>query len=258
MVKGTFSANGSMQTSLLCTIIVHGVILFGLGWHTLEHTQRKQQLNVTLLPEYNHIEVSKAFLESSHNNQGELVESRIDPISQPQTLAKQQQKRIAENTFMVQSNNSDQDSSAQSQNQAAENEFHHALEDIIGHAELGEALPLMARAISPATHESKDAAYLAKWQSKIELIGNQNYPLKALEDNIQGSLRLLVAINRDGSVRKIDLRRSSGHALLDEAAISIVNKTAPFEPVPQHMLGNAEYLEIINTWQFTGKGITTG
>lgn len=116
-----------------------------------------------------------------------------------------------------------------------------------------ETTHLRKRTISAAAHESKDAAYLAKWQLYIEQFGNTHYPQSALQNNLQGNLRLLVAVNKDGSLHAVNIRQSSGSALLDAAAINIVTLAAPFEPLPPEIAKDTDVLEIIRTWQFLGK-----
>lgn len=115
------------------------------------------------------------------------------------------------------------------------------------------AQPLLRkRTISAASHLPKDADYLSRWQNYVEQFGNEHYPLDAMKNNIHGNLRLLVAINRDGSIHEINLRESSGSTLLDQSAIEIVKMAAPFEPLPPEIANEVEVLEIIRTWQFRG------
>ena len=64
--------------------------------------------------------------------------------------------------------------------------------------------------------------YLNSWEKKIEKIGNLNYPKKATKNNVYGSLELLVSILPNGELNEIRLIESSGHLVLDKAAISIV------------------------------------
>ena len=91
------------------------------------------------------------------------------------------------------------------------------------------------------------------------MIGNLNYPEEARRRNISGSLRLDVAINADGSVNDISVIRSSGHKLLDDAAIRIVRLAAPFGQMPLEMRKETDILHIIRTWQFLDKdGLVTG
>ena len=106
------------------------------------------------------------------------------------------------------------------------------------------------RFISARTAEFRDAAYMAAWQAKIEMIGNLNYPEEARRRNISGNLLLDVAIDHAGNVDSISVRRSSGHKLLDDAAIRIVRLAAPFGPLPPEMRKETDILHIIRTWQF--------
>jgi len=106
------------------------------------------------------------------------------------------------------------------------------------------------RTVSAATHRATDALYIDAWRRKIERIGNLNYPEKAKRDGIYGSLSLKVAINADGTVNEILVLRSSGHKILDDAAIRIVRLASPFAPLTNEILVDTDILEIIRVWQF--------
>lgn len=116
---------------------------------------------------------------------------------------------------------------------------------------------LRKRTISAASHLAQDEDYLTRWQNYVEQFGNEHYPEEAMKNNIRGNLRLLVAINQDGSIHEIHLRESSGSTLLDNSAIEIVKKAAPFEPLPKEIAEEVEVLEIIRTWQFRGNVLTS-
>lgn len=103
---------------------------------------------------------------------------------------------------------------------------------------------------SASTQQNRDAAYLDAWRKRIEGIGNLNYPEEATRRGIYGTLRLMVAINPDGTISDIRILRSSGERLLDEAAIRIVQLSAPFQVFPPEMRKEVDVLEIIRTWQF--------
>ena len=106
------------------------------------------------------------------------------------------------------------------------------------------------RYISARTKSFRDAAYLDAWRQKIERIGNLNYPEEAKHDGLSGSLILDVALNPNGTVNHIELRRSSGYKLLDDAAIRIVKLAAPFAPFSPEMRKDTDILHITRTWQF--------
>ncbi len=103
---------------------------------------------------------------------------------------------------------------------------------------------------SASTKESHDALYLDSWRKRIEAIGNVNYPAQASAQGIYGTLRVMVALNPDGSVNDIRILRSSGERVLDEAAVNIVQLAAPFDPFPPELRATVDVLEIIRTWQF--------
>ncbi len=104
--------------------------------------------------------------------------------------------------------------------------------------------------ISASTQEYKYAAYLDAWRRKVERIGNLNYPQEAKQRNLYGSLVLMVSLRADGSVERVRLLRSSGHQLLDDAAIRIVRLAAPYAPFPAEIRHETDVLEITRTWQF--------
>ncbi|MBT5722875.1 MAG: energy transducer TonB [Gammaproteobacteria bacterium] len=110
--------------------------------------------------------------------------------------------------------------------------------------------PRIKRLTSLSTASSADAFYLNSWRRKIESIGNLNYPQKARENKLYGSLRLMVAILPDGSLKEVELLESSGHQVLDDAAVRIVRLSAPYAPFPDELRQSTDVLEIIRTWQF--------
>jgi len=117
--------------------------------------------------------------------------------------------------------------------------------------------PRVRRLTSVATKESFDAQYLHEWSSKIEQIGNENYPAEALNRRITGNLRLSVVINPDGSIYEIKILQSSGQRILDQAAQQIVRLAAPFATFPPEIRRQADKLQIIRTWSFEISGLST-
>ena len=82
---------------------------------------------------------------------------------------------------------------------------------------------------------SAESFYLASWRRKIQTIGKLNYPQAAREKKLYGSLRLMVTVLQDGSLKKVEVIESSGHQILDEAAIDIVTLSSPFAPFPDDL-----------------------
>jgi len=105
------------------------------------------------------------------------------------------------------------------------------------------------RLTAASTLRDKGAWYKEAWRKKVERIGNLNYPDAARREGIHGSLRLLVSINRDGSLFEVLVLESSGQPLLDQAAQRIVRLAAPFAALTGD-LAEFDRLEIIRTWRF--------
>ena len=103
--------------------------------------------------------------------------------------------------------------------------------------------------ISANTREYAYASYMSAWVARIERIGNLNYPDDARRQEVHGQLVLTVGLNRDGSVKSIDIIQPSGHTILDDAAIRIVRLAAPFNALPKSA-DTIDELYITRTWQF--------
>jgi protein TonB len=117
--------------------------------------------------------------------------------------------------------------------------------------------PRIRTLTSVSTRESYDAKYLHDWSTKIEQIGNQNYPQEALNRRITGSLRLSVVLNPDGTIFEIEILQSSGQRILDSAARQIVHLAAPFNAFPPEIRRQSDRLKIIRTWNFNIEGLST-
>lgn len=100
--------------------------------------------------------------------------------------------------------------------------------------------------------EYRFAQYEEDWRMKVERIGTLNYPPEA-RGKVYGNLRLTVTIRPDGSVQSVELDRSSGLKVLDQAAYKIVRMAAPFAPFPANIRSDTDLLVITRTW-FFGRG----
>ncbi|MGH8596348.1 MAG: energy transducer TonB, partial [Gammaproteobacteria bacterium] len=123
------------------------------------------------------------------------------------------------------------------------------------HAEVQQKLEVKAtrprmKFVSASTQEYAYAAYMEAWRVKVERIGNLNYPDEARKRKLSGSLLLDVALMPDGSVLEIIVRRSSGHRVLDDAAVRIVELAGPYAQFPPEILRQVDILHITRTWKF--------
>lgn len=114
--------------------------------------------------------------------------------------------------------------------------------------------PRVKRLTSVSAKSADEAAYLNAWRQKVERIGNANYP----RGGVYGDLRLLVVLRYDGTLEDVRLLESSGHKVLDDAALRIVRLAAPYQDFPVEMRKKYDRLEIIRTWQFSRSGARLG
>ena len=105
--------------------------------------------------------------------------------------------------------------------------------------------------------EYRFASYMDAWRTKVERIGNLNYPEEAIRKGINGGLLMDVAINPDGSLHSVRILRSSGYEILDRAAKRIVKLAAPFPPLSEAILEDTDVLHIPRMWQFRSSGLST-
>lgn len=95
------------------------------------------------------------------------------------------------------------------------------------------------------------AQYVEDWRIKVERVGNLNYPEAAKRNRLYGTLVLTVSINEDGSVESIQIERTSGSKILDQAAVNIVEMAGPFARFPEAMRKKVDILGITRSWSFT-------
>jgi protein TonB len=106
--------------------------------------------------------------------------------------------------------------------------------------------------IAADTRESDVAVYLDSWRRKIERVGTMNFPDVARRQKLSGTPVIEVTIASDGKLLQTVVRRSSGHAEIDEAAMRILKLAAPFDPFPGELTAKHDEIRIAYEWQFLG------
>ena len=107
--------------------------------------------------------------------------------------------------------------------------------------------------VSASTKEYAWAQYLRGWVDRVERVGNLNYPDEARRRRIGGLVVISVGVRRDGSVESTRIIQSSNIPMLDNAAIRIVQLSAPYEPLPKTR-EDPDVLHVTRTWQFLPGG----
>ncbi|MDD2988511.1 MAG: TonB family protein [Zoogloea sp.] len=98
--------------------------------------------------------------------------------------------------------------------------------------------------------EYRFAQYVEDWRQKIERVGTLNYP-PAARGKMYGSLLLSISIGANGAVRHVEIQRSSGNKILDDAAVRIVQLASPFPAFPENIRKDTDEIVITRTWKFT-------
>ncbi len=106
--------------------------------------------------------------------------------------------------------------------------------------------------IAADTRESDVAVYLDSWRRKIERVGTMNFPDVARRRKLSGTPVIEVTIGADGKLLQTVVRRSSGHAEIDEAAMRILKLAAPYDPFPSALGAKHDQIRIAYEWQFLG------
>ena len=96
------------------------------------------------------------------------------------------------------------------------------------------------------TQEFKYASYFATIKEQIQRVWS--YPEQAAINGLQGELLLQFVLDRSGRLVDISLIDSSGHKILDIAALEAVKTASPFNPYPPTIRKNK--LRIIASFKY--------
>jgi len=106
--------------------------------------------------------------------------------------------------------------------------------------------------VTPDTRAATLAPYLDAWRRKVERIGTLNYPTAARVAAAPLAPVVEVGIDADGSLDRAVIRRSSGNAELDQAALAILKLASPFDRFPAELAAQYRVLRFAYEWQFSG------
>jgi periplasmic protein TonB len=107
------------------------------------------------------------------------------------------------------------------------------------------------------TKESVVAGYLQRWKTKIETIGVKYFPDTDAMQGINGSPTLEVTISASGQLAEVVVRHSSGSKVVDQAALKILRRAAPFDPFPEAIRVDYDQLRFAYKWKFNEISVST-
>jgi len=271
-----------LGVTLLFSIIVHAVLILGLGFEFAKPKPSLPALDVTLLNTANAQAPDKAdFLAQANNTGGgdnDIARRPSARFSGPlptdtqgvapvplQPAAPAPSVASAPRVVSANANSDIRVARAPERRQQTQNQPRQSIAPIdrqLDMAKLAQEVRDEEQAyakrprkkfISANTREYAYAAYMKAWVNRIERVGNLNYPDEARRRQLYGQLVLTVGLARDGRIKSIDIIQSSGHKVLDDAAIRIVHLAAPFPPIPHGRdtgKDKIDELYITRTWQF--------
>jgi protein TonB len=264
--------------TLLFSLLLHGVVILGITFDAEKPKPSVPTLDVTLVDVANQEQPDKAdFLAQASNSGGgdqDKAARPSEPVSGPlptpnQGMTAQPKEAQApaptertpaqllttagETGFTVDSTK-EQAEQKERPVPVSDEDVQRKLEMARLSAEVREQSQAYAKRpkkkfISSNTREYVYAAYMKGWVGRVERVGNLNYPDEARRQGVYGELVLTVGLNRDGTIKSMDVIKSSGHKLLDEAAQRIVRLAAPFPSLPTDKT-RVDELYITRTWQF--------
>ncbi len=79
------------------------------------------------------------------------------------------------------------------------------------------------------TQSNMLASFFRRLSDKIDLVWN--YPAQAARAGHQGTVGVLIIINRKGELLEVKLLRSSGSGILDSEAVRAIHQASPFGPL---------------------------
>lgn len=111
--------------------------------------------------------------------------------------------------------------------------------------------------IGPRTREYNLALYAEAWSAKIQRVGELNFPREG-SNALYGSAQVSVEIKPDGSLGAVQITRPSPNPKINEAALNIVNRAAPYARIPDEVRKEYDVIVIVRTMNFTREQIGLG
>lgn len=276
------TSHDRMGVALLFSLMLHAIVILGIGFHFAKPAPSLPTLDVTLINTSNADAPKKADFLAQANNAGggssdkahrpgapfsgplPVANARIAPVA-VMPAAPAQQTASGPHIITTSGHTDKRAADARDTHDRPRPEQRVATIPIPQRLEMARLAQEVRREqeayarrphrkyVSANTSEVADAAYQVAWVHRIERIGNLNYPDAARIRHLHGNVMLTVVLGMDGHVREVTVNQSSGYRVLDDAAIRIVHLAAPFPRIPRDKDASGHrynQLVITRTWQF--------
>ncbi|BDU15633.1 energy transducer TonB [Lysobacter auxotrophicus] len=275
------AGNGRVSATFVLSLLVHGIVLLGVGWTLETAAPVMPTLDVILTQTTSALTPKQADFLAQANNQGggehdkstRPREAQSGPLPQaatgiaPRTLRAQSpapqpapQARVVASTRGETPTPTPRSTPSPSERPLPRGE--QKIERDMQMARLAAEIHMRSeryakrpsrKFVSASTQEYVWAGYLREWVDRVERVGNLNYPDEARRRHLAGQVVISVAIRRDGSVERADIVRTSGIPLLDASALRIAKLAEPYPPLPRTE-ENPDILHVTRTWNFLPGG----
>lgn len=263
--------------TLLLAAALHAVVILGVGFNPLDRSRQDPAmatLDITIVnPNRNLPSEDYDYLANASQDGAGNSEEKVKPQEQTiaQTASMPAPREPTPGTRVITREQSaihtpepeDSATETETDTPSASELMNRSMEMLSLNEQINQSLQAYSSApkqkyISARTREFLYASYMRDWVTKVERVGDLNYPDQARRQRLSGSLIVDVAINHDGSVLDIKVVRPSGHKILDDAAVRIVRLAAPFAPFPEDIRKDTDILHITRTWEFTSNNRLQG
>lgn len=100
-----------------------------------------------------------------------------------------------------------------------------------------------SQAVAAENNDGADADALRQYRFAVSRAARTDYPRLAVERGWTGTAQVRLAIDGNGRLRRVSLAGSSGHALLDAKAQTIIGLAAEATPLPPALLGHEFFVD---------------
>jgi len=281
-VRPTIGASDRLSFTLFMAIAIHALLIFGVSFDLAINQNDSKILDVTLVQHQSEEAENPDFLaQFSQAGSGTEDEAKLLTTTETsefednsiQEIEQNQQERLIEHRDDEQlkliTTKSDTDPlmlaveifdiALQGNANITQDSLQQTFDIATLKAKLADkrqryaARPRVRTLTALSTKASSEAAYIVGWLTKVERVGNLNYPTIARQNHLTGDVRLLVSITQSGAVKRVEVMESSGHSILDDAAKRIALLASPYEPFSPDMREQFDELEIIRTWKFVSE-----
>lgn len=277
----------SMIFSVFLTVALHGILIFGVGFAIEKAPAVAPTLEITLtrnpsleapdeadfLAQENQLGsgTTEASKELTTDNKADFADTQSRKVTPPPQQEQRIQNTAQQQTTVValtdtgsptpdelSKNNDNPGKHKKEQELVPLNEEIASLRARLDRQRQDYAKRPRIRTItSVSAKQSEDAAYFLHWRETVETVGNRYYPAEARKKRLFGDVRLLVSLKPNGTIYEAKVLQSSGYNILDNAALQIVHRAAPFAPFPPTIKKEVDRLEIIRTWRFEHGSLST-